>query len=240
MTARALAECLGQASYRTVLVDGNPGQQSQRAFLNIGDGMGLERAALHDLMRGLLMPDRTHTAFALLPGPLSPMQPGLTGLYGSAISALRDACDMIVVDADRVDATLWASRSSFAGGVMRPFVDRKLARILFRIGQTGSQLDDGIEALAAIGQPTLIRAIGQVPDGLKPHADREWERLLDGLASWGGSDQWTRDTARMIDQGAPGWPKGHEPIWLTETAIWMGADPNRVKPERKRRWPWIR
>ena len=65
-TARALAHALGQAGYRTVLVDGNPGQQSQRVFLRLDDAHGLEYATLADLKRTLVMPDRTH-AQKLLP-----------------------------------------------------------------------------------------------------------------------------------------------------------------------------
>lgn len=129
-TARALAHALGQAGYRTVLVDGNPGQQSQRVFLRLDDAHGLEYATLADLKRTLVMPDRTHAAFAFLPGPGPAAGPDITGLYGNALIALRSAADMIVVDADRVDPTLWDDRTVFAGGVMRPFVEHGNARIL--------------------------------------------------------------------------------------------------------------
>ncbi|AGH41183.1 nucleotide-binding protein [Bifidobacterium thermophilum] len=100
-TARAIAHALGQRRMRTVLIDGNPGQQSQRAFLHIKTG-GLEDAALDSIAGALIMPNRTHAAFALLPGPVDPMRNDLVGLYGSAITTLQTSSDIIIVDADRV------------------------------------------------------------------------------------------------------------------------------------------
>ena len=41
-TARALAQALGSHGYVTLLVDGNPGQQSQRAFLGVDWSRGIE------------------------------------------------------------------------------------------------------------------------------------------------------------------------------------------------------
>lgn len=121
-TARAIVHALGQRRMRTVLIDGNPGQQSQRAFLHVKTG-GLEDAALDSIAGALIMPNRTHAAFALLPSPVDPMRNDLVGLYGSAITALQTSSDIIIVDADRVDATLWNTPSTFAGGVMRPMID---------------------------------------------------------------------------------------------------------------------
>lgn len=153
ITARAIAHALGQRRMRTVLIDGNPGQQSQSAFLHVKTG-GLEDATLDSIAGALIMPNRTHAAFALLPGPVDPMRNDLVGLYGSAITALQTSSDIIIVDADRVDATLWNTPSTFAGGVMRPMIDLGLACMIFIIGSSGSQLDDGLDALDAIRQPS--------------------------------------------------------------------------------------
>lgn len=95
-----IAHALGQRRMRTVLIDGNPGQQSQRAFLHVKTG-GLEDAALDSIAGALIMPNRTHAAFALLPGRVDPMRNDLVGLYGSAITALQTSSDIIIVDADR-------------------------------------------------------------------------------------------------------------------------------------------
>lgn len=77
-TARTIVHALGQRRMRTVPIDGNPGQQSQRAFLHIKTG-GLEDAALDSIAGALIMPNRTHAAFALLPGPIDPMRNDLVG-----------------------------------------------------------------------------------------------------------------------------------------------------------------
>ena len=100
-----IAHALGQRRMRTVLIDGNPGQQSQRAFLHVKTG-GLEDAALDSIAGALIMPNRTHAAFALLPGTVDPMRNDLVGSCGSAITALQTSSDIIIVDADRVDATM--------------------------------------------------------------------------------------------------------------------------------------
>lgn len=104
-TARTIVHALGQRRMRTILIDGNPGQQSQRAFLHVKTG-GLKDAARDSIAGVLIMPNRTHAAFALLPGPVDPMRNDLVGLYGSAITALQTSSDIIIVDADRVDATM--------------------------------------------------------------------------------------------------------------------------------------
>ena len=224
-TARALAHALGQAGYRTVLVDGNPGQQSQRVFLRLDDAHGLEYATLADLKRTLVMPDRTHAAFAFLPGPGPAAGPDITGLYGNALIALRSAADMIVVDADRVDPTLWDDRTVFAGGVMRPFVEHGNARIIFRIGQSGSQLDDG---LAGVAGPTV-----------RARSPREWSRMVEGLAMFAGVDHWDRDSAALVEAGRPGWARGREPEWLRSCMLFAGAGRDRLVSGR-RIWPWTR
>ena len=137
-TARAIAHALGLRRMRTVLIDGNPGQQSQRAFLKIRTG-GLEDAALDSLPNALVMPGQTHAAYALLPGPVDPRRGDLVTLYGSAI--------------------------------MRPMLDLGLARMIFIIGSTGSQVDDGLDALAAIHQPQRVLALAQCGQLAKPRPE---------------------------------------------------------------------
>ncbi|OZG49858.1 hypothetical protein [Bombiscardovia coagulans] len=238
--ARALAQALGLSGCRTVLVDGNPGQQSQRAFLQIDRGIGLERAELLGLSHALLMPRQTGTAFAFLPGPVQAQADTITDLYGSALVALRQSCDSIIVDADRIDRTMWQDTSQFAGGVIRPFIEHGAARILFRIGQTGSQLDDGLDALHEINKPEQILAVSPVSTHLKARKNKEWRQLLQGLAQWGGTDEWTEQSARMIDQRQPGWKHGNEPPWLQHAAIWAGAKPDSFSTQRRNHWPWTR
>lgn len=238
-TARALAHALGQAGYRTVLVDGNPGQQSQRVFLRLDDAHGLEYATLADLKRTLVMPDRTHAAFAFLPGPGPAAGPDITGLYGNALIALRSAADMIVVDADRVDPTLWDDRTVFAGGVMRPFVEHGNARIIFRIGQSGSQLDDGLAALDAIRRPDQVLAVGVAGPTVRARSPREWSRMVEGLAVFAGVDHWDRDSAALVEAGRPGWARGREPEWLRSCMLFAGAGRDRLVSGR-RIWPWTR
>lgn len=86
-------------------------------------------------------------------------------LYGRALIALsRDPhIDLIVVDADRMDPAQWRSSHTFAGGVIRPFMQAGAGRILFRIGQTGSQLGDGLKTLDAVGMPELTITCAQRP-----------------------------------------------------------------------------
>lgn len=223
--ARAIAQSLALTGLRVVLVDANPGQQSQRAFLAAPDDAGLERARLEaDVTDALVMPGDIDADFALLPGPLEPDAPRLLDGYGEALVRLRDVADIIVVDVDRVDGRVWDDPRSIGGGLMRPFLETGGARLVFRIGQTGSQLDDGLAALDAIGLPDITLAIAQVPAGLRPRRDADWRAMLDGLASFGGSDTWDAASVNMIDAGRAGWPRGEEPDWLRRACVWCGGD----------------
>ena len=242
-TARAVAQALADADagYRVVLVDANPGQQSQRAFLGVDDDRGLEDMRfVEDPYDGLVMPgDMPHGAdadFALLPGPCDPRGTGLVGQYGDAILRLVPVCDFIVVDADRTDRRLWNDPKTISGGLIRPFVADGNARILFRLGQTGSQLHDGLAALDAIHRPDRTLAVSQVPIGVKPRRASDWRPLLDGLAEYGGCDQWSTDSTRMIDDGHAGWPHGLEPDWLVKAAVWCGGRESDFNKGEGNKW----
>lgn len=223
--ARAIAQSLALTGLRVVLADANPGQQSQRVFLHAPADRGLEQARLTgDVTDALVMPGDIDADFALLPGPLEPDTPDLIDLYGSTLIRLRDVSDIIVVDVDRVDERVWHDPSTIGGGLMRPFMETGAARLVFRIGQTGSQLDDGLAALDAIRMPDSILAVAQTPAGLRAKRDADWRMMLDGLAEFGGSDQWDAASVNMIDSGRAGWPHGEEPDWLRRAAVWCGGN----------------
>lgn len=223
--ARQLAALAGRQRLHTVLVDGNPGQQSQRAWHRLDADRMLENAQWDDLKHAMVMPRELGQPYALLPGPLDPRTPGLIGLYGRALIALsRDPhIDLIVVDADRMDPAQWRSSHTFAGGVIRPFMQAGAGRILFRIGQTGSQLGDGLKTLDAVGMPELTITCAQAPGTLaNPRPDKDWKRMLDGLSRFAGTDQWT---AQSLTGQQPGQPQGTQcPAWLARQARFVGVD----------------
>ncbi|MBT1161850.1 hypothetical protein [Bifidobacterium sp. SO1] len=244
--ARMLAHTLGLHGYRTCLVDGNAGQQSQRMFLRIPETKALEYARTDGMMDALVKPLETGGAFALLCGPADTHSLTANDDYLEAILSLRSMCDMIIVDADRIDGRQWNDPHSFAGRVMRPMVFQAGARIIFRIGQTGSQLDDGLACLDAIRCPKITLAIGVAGVNVKPKPAHEWKDLLNGLAEYGGTDQWDDRSTLMLTPGegkrmSVGWPKGMEPDWLRRAAAWCGADPKRFERRREGSWwPWTR
>ena len=239
--ARAVAQTLATKGLKVVLVDGNPGQQSQRAFLRIPDERGLEDIMFHDdITEALVMPGDIDADFALLPGPTDPLGEHVLDMYGSALIRLRREADMIIVDADRTDPRQWDDHDSFSGGLIRPFVQDGGAKILFRIGQTGSQLDDGLAALDAISMPDRVLAVAQTPPGLKPRKTRDWERMLDGLAGFAGSDMWDEKSARRLDSGQSGWPMGREPAWVARACVFCGADPQLFDRKKEGLWRWNR
>lgn len=235
-TARALAHALGARNHRTVLVDGNPGQQSQRAYLNISRTHALEAVTRDNPLQGLVLPPDTHGAFALLPGPAMP-GPDTLNQYGLAISLLRDAVDYVIVDADRTDATLWTNPHSFPGAIMRPFLTQTDALCCFRLGQTGSQLGDGLAALNAIQLPDQCHAIGQVAAGVHAQPEHWWKQCVKDLAIFDGIDQWDTTSTRILEHHKPGYPVGQEPDWLRRLALALHANPTEwPEPKRKRSW----
>lgn len=239
-TARALAQTLGLHGYRTLLVDGNPGQQSQRVFLNVDDTHGLEDVEISGAMASVLRPRQVNAAFGFLPGPMAPQDPDLLDRYGDALSRLDGSCDFIIVDSDRLDGTQWEDPTTFAGGLIRTMVEQADARLVFRIGQSGSQLDDGMAALSAVGLADRTIVAAQCSGGRKPRPDREWRNMLDGLAQYAGTDVWTEESARLVDSGRRGFEQDMEPDWLVRTALWLGADRTRFKHAAKRKSPWRR
>lgn len=239
--ARMIAQTLGLHGYRTCLVDGNPGQQSQRAWHHVDDSKALEYVMTGGLLAALVRPADTHGMYALLAGPADPHSRLMTHDYVEALIGLQAMCRMIVVDADRLDGRLWDDPDSFPGGVMRPMVRQGGARILFRVGQSGSQLDDGLAALDAIRMPDRVMAVGVTGQGVRPWTDGRWRRLLDGLASYGGVDAWSAASLDVLERHEPGWPKDGEPEWLKHAAVWAGADPQRfaMRTERKGVGSWF-
>lgn len=232
-TARALAQALGSHGYVTLLVDGNPGQQSQRAFLGVDWSRGIEDVGISGAMSSVLRPREVKAAFGFLPGPMAPQDPDLLDRYGDALVRLEGSCDFIIVDSDRLDGTQWDDPDTFAGGLIRPLVEKAGARLVFRVGQSGSQLDDGMAALSAVGMPERTIVAAQCAGGRKPRPDRQWRDMLDGLAAYAGTDVWTGESARIVDTGLRGFEPGSEPDWLVRTAVWLGADKSRFHKERK-------
>ncbi|MBT1164561.1 hypothetical protein [Bifidobacterium felsineum] len=240
-SARMLAHALGNARYRTCLVDGNPGQQSQRVWSRIPESKALEYAMVDGLMAALVKPADTHGMYALLAGPADPHSPMMAHDYVESLIGLRAMCQMIIVDADRIDGRQWDDPKSFAGGVMRPMVEQAGARILFRIGQSGSQTDDGLAALDAIRQPDVTLAVGVTGPGVRPWPDSRWRNMLDGLAEYGGVDAWDERSLDLVERHMAGWPKGGEPEWLTHACEWLGADGKRfAHGSTGGGFPWFR
>lgn len=222
-SARMLAQAAGLAGKRVTLVDGNPGQQSQRAYLDAGDRHALELVFDMGLPGALASPRDVDAAFAFLAGPADPYADDVNDMYVEALTALRRYCDLIIVDADRTDPTLWADGRSFSGGVVRPMVGQDAARILFRIGQSGSQVDDGLAALDAINMPERTGVVAQCPVNVKPLPDRRWRDMLRGLGEWVGYDRWSQESLRMIERKQRGYTKGREPKWVVDALAWSGV-----------------
>lgn len=218
--ARWLACAAARDRRRVVLVDGNPGQQSQRAALKLDKRWRLEDARLKGLKAALVPPKTLHAPFALLAGPADPHDRDALDLYAEAIEACADMADLIVVDADRMDGRAWNDRRSFAGSVMRPMVEHMDARILFRLGRLGSQLDDGLNALDALGHADRTGVLGVEPGTVRAWPARKWRRYVDGLGVLLGVDAWDARSARVVASRAVGLKAGVEPDWLREATAW--------------------
>lgn len=222
-SARWVAHALRARTRRIILVDGNPGQQSQRAVLDIPDEYSLEAAHTRGLRHALVPPSQVDGGYALLAGPLDPSGPYVMDDYADAIRAAARMADWVVVDADRVDGRQWRDPKTFAGGIIRPMTQTGMARILYRVGVAGSQLDDGLAGLDAIRMPDVTRIVatgrGTPPKRLKP--------MFDGFGSWGGFDAWDDDSARLVDK--PGYQWGKEPAWMTGLLRWMGVTARPTK-----------
>lgn len=240
--ARALAALLGSHGHHVVLVDGNPGQQSQRRWHALDDMSMLENAQwLGQLGKALIMPRQLGQPYALLPGPADPLAPGMNDLYGKALHMLKSIpvtdpghVDVIIVDTDRIDQTLWEQSGSFANHVIRPFMQAGLANMIFRLGQTGSQTGDGLRALAAINMPSQVCATIQAPATLtRPKTDAEWKRILDPVARYAGTDQWSPASLAEQQPGTRLNPAATD--WLCRQAAFCGI---HITPEHKGR-SWL-
>lgn len=214
-TCRAAANSLGLHGLQTILVDAAPRRQDQRRFHGIGDRRGLETAAVRGIAHTIIMPPELGTAYALLPGPNQPGAPGVNDLYGESLWSLMGSADAIVADAGTVTATDWDDPHSFAGNVIRPYLDQNRARIVCTIGQERVPQAAGLDLLAAISRRDRIAVVGQCGIQDKPIADRDWVEPLTELADrFAGTDRWTVEARDLIDKGQSGTPSGDEPKWL--------------------------
>ncbi|MDW8486957.1 hypothetical protein [Bifidobacterium thermophilum] len=78
--------------------------------------------------------------------------------------------------------------------------------MIFIIGSSGSQLDDGLDALDAIRQPKRVLAIAQTGQLAKPRPETEWRQVTSRVAQWSGICRWDKTSTMMLDQGKPGYP----------------------------------
>lgn len=234
-----LAHAAGLTGLRVTLVDANPGQQSQRAFLHAGDEYALEHAYDRGLPDALAGPRIIGAPFAFMAGPADPYAPDVPAMYLDVLLVLRGLCDLIVVDADRTDPTLWEDARTVSGGVVRPLVTQTDARILFRIGQSGSQIDDGLAALDAIRQPDRTGVTAVCPTGVRPLSDSRWKGMLDGMGRYLGCDRWDTKSHMLVDEGRTGWTAGTQPAWLISALEWAGVNVAPFRPHA-RRLPWMR
>lgn len=242
--ARMIAQSLALAHYRTVLVDANPGQQSQRAY------MGYTKA-LEDVVKlpdDLIAPTQG-AAYATLPGPRYPQDPELVYLYNDLTIHAASVCDYIIVDMDRIDQPLLDNPMSMAGGMLKAFATSfNTVQILFRAGQTGSQLDDAKQALQALTslQPRheispIRQRLGVVVDCPtdKPAWDeKKWQQFIDNAGTLLAIDVHSDQSRQLLNRKQSGWAHNSEPSWLTRTLAFIGADMSRweQQQEKKRRW----
>lgn len=244
--ARAISQALGNRGLSTVLVDGNPGQQSQREYFQQPDALGID--VFHEgtgtgiLRDSLVFPDQLpgNPSYALLVGPLSENEPGIVSLYLRVIYELYRAPDIdaIIIDCDRIDAGLWNDDNTLAGGVIRPMCSPPpgldFARIIYRVGTMGSQPKDGFRTLRALRTPDgssmgrNIVVLGAVPSYL-PHDMRptrqQWEEYVGDDGTFLGADEWTEASGRLLAEGDAGYPPDHEPGWLKRTVNWLHRHP---------------
>lgn len=242
--ARMIAQSLALAHYRTVLVDANPGQQSQRAY------MGYTKA-LEDVVKlpdDLIAPTQG-AAYATLPGPRYPQDPELVYLYNDLTVHTASVCDYIIVDMDRIDQPLLDDTMSMAGGMLKAFVTSfDTVQILFRAGQTGSQLDDAKQALAAL---TRLHPADQVrpvherlgvivdcPTSKPTWSEQKWQQFIDTTGTLLAIDVHSDQSRQLLNHHQSGWKHNAEPLWLMRTLAFIGADTSRweQQQEKKRRW----
>lgn len=246
-SARMLAQSLALAKYRTVLVDANPGQQSQRSYA----GYTTSLEDVNKLPNDLIRPITGKTAYATLPGPRYPQDPELVFLYNDLTVGLMHVCDYIIVDMDRIDQSLLDDPATIAGGMLKPFVRNfDTVSILFRAGQTGSQIDDAACALAALSTiqpidhhtPVANRTgvIVDCPTSKPLWPAKRWASLIDHRAKLLAVDIHSDQSRQLLNNKQSGWAFGQEPAWLKTTLPFIGADmtrwPKTEAPQKKRRW----
>lgn len=198
-SARMTAQALSLSGSRVALVDACPAQQSQANFLAIATGR--PAYSLHAL----------------------PDDEGFIPQCHALLFRLNGDFDAVIVDCDHANRREWSDPETFAGAVMRPFVERYGARIVMPVPAGGFALEDSmmlLEDLSAVGHVLPVPQITRNGESFK----ETWKKLSMRVRC-GAENEWMEESMGMISKGAIGYPRGKEPQWLEEAAAFCGGKP---------------
>lgn len=246
VTCRRLAERAAEQHVRTLLIDGNIRQSSQRSFFDptrdrpahtIGDwrpGMKPQQGANPGRM--------FNVGYDICFAP--PMgAPVDWNLYRAYIEEARKLWDFVILDLDRVSADDLNDADSVAGGLLVPYLNS--GETCLAIVKAGRQTQgDAMNLLSTFAARSLPReCIGikdTVPVGMGDYRQFDYTRYGTFL----GVEHQTVEASNRIAAGESNWPDPELDAVRENVLAWAlpdrGFDPERYRPEQKRKgwFPW--
>lgn len=248
VTCRRLAERAAQQHVRTLLIDGNIRQSSQRSFFDpmrdhpahtIADwrpGMKPQQGA----NPGRMFDVAYDISFAPPMGA-----PVGWDLYRAYIEEARKRWDFVIVDLDRVSADDLNDPDSAAGGLLVPYLNSgETCLVIVKAGrQTQGDAMNLLSAFAARRLPRECIGIKDtVPAGMSDYQQFDYSRYGTFL----GVEHQSIETGKRIAAGESNWDDPQLDEVRERILAWAlpghGFDPELYKPRRKRKgWlPWQR
>lgn len=244
LTARRLAERAAQMRVRTLLVDGNMRQSSQRSFFDPSRTMRV--TTIMDWRGGDprkgANPGRTlHTPYDVAFAP--PLGMTVTwGHYQSFIDTARRMWGLVIVDLDRISMADLNTPDTAASSIVARYA-RAGQPVLFIVKAGRQTQADAMGLLSHLPGMGLPRECVGVKDTLPIGMDDYTPCDYSQVATFLGMERQTRAAEARIDKGENGWDDPELDLARERTLAWAvpdgGFDPARYEHRRKRKG-WFR
>lgn len=245
VSCRRLAERASEIGVRTLLVDGNMLQSSQRSFFDprrTHDANTLADWRPGMDIRSAANPGRDYgVAYDIAFAPPAGSPVGWQ-TYRKYIEEARKQWDFVVLDLDRVSADDLTNREDVAGGLLVPYLQSgETCLIIVKAGvQTQGDSMNLLSAFASMRMP--VECIGikdTVPAGLTDYRPLRYE----GYGTFLGTEYQTIETGNLIAAGRSNWPDPNLDYVREQVLAWAlpdrGFNPERFLPQQTKRKGWF-
>lgn len=242
VTSRRLCERAAAKGVRSLLIDGNMLQSSQRSFFDPARRMDARtildwrdgEKTTEGANRGKRFGVEYDITFAPQTGAVTTWT-----RYAEYINQARKLWQFVVVDLDRISAVDLRDPDTAAGALVTPYVKSgDLCLYIVKAGrQTQADAMAMMSVLPEVGIPRECFGIkDSIPMGMEDYTSLDYSRYGTFLGA-----EWQTDAAnRSISEGKSNWPDPKLDYVREKVLAWAmpqaGFTPDEFKPKERRRW----